>query len=53
MPAGGLLGRQIKLINYDTQSNMQLYTQFCAAGGALKDKVCRRAWRQSLRPRVR
>src|SRR5204862_5768147 len=25
--AGGLLGRQIKLINYDTQSNMQLYTQ--------------------------
>ena len=22
--AGGLLGRQIKLINYDTQSNMQL-----------------------------
>src|SRR5260370_38437052 len=26
--AGGLLGRQIKLINYDTQSNMQLYTQF-------------------------
>src|SRR5215470_12935056 len=36
--AGGLLGRQLKLINYDTQSNMQLYTQF-AQQAALKDKV--------------
>src|ERR1700721_1174898 len=36
--AGGLLGRQIKLISYDTQSNMQLYTQF-AQQAALKDKV--------------
>src|SRR5471032_3449426 len=36
--AGGLLGRQIKLMNYDTQSNMQLYTQF-AQQAALKDKV--------------
>ena len=36
--ASGLLGRQIKLINYDTQSNMQLYTQF-AQQAALKDKV--------------
>jgi len=36
--AGGLLGRQIKLVNYDTQSNMQLYTQF-AQQAALKDKV--------------
>src|SRR5438874_11138773 len=36
--AGGLLGRQIKLINYDTQSNMQLSTQF-AQQAALKDKV--------------
>ena len=36
--AGGLVGRQIKLINYDTQSNMQLYTQF-AQQAALKDKV--------------
>jgi urea transport system substrate-binding protein len=35
---GGLLGRQIKLINYDPQSNMQLYTQF-AQQAALKDKV--------------
>ena len=36
--AGGLLGRQIKLISYDPQSNMQLYTQF-AQQAALKDKV--------------
>src|ERR1700759_4255509 len=36
--AGGLLGRQIKLINYDTQSSMQLYTQF-AQQAALKDKA--------------
>jgi branched-chain amino acid transport system substrate-binding protein len=36
--AGGLLGRQIKLISYDTQSSMQLYTQF-AQQAALKDKV--------------
>ena len=35
---GGLLGRQVKLINYDTQSNMQLYTQF-AQQAAIKDKV--------------
>src|SRR6202012_899049 len=36
--AGGLLGRQVKLISYDTQSSMQLYTQF-AQQAALKDKV--------------
>ena len=36
--AGGLLGRQIKLINYDTQSNMQLYAQY-AQQAALRDKV--------------
>jgi urea transport system substrate-binding protein len=36
--AGGLLGRPIKLISYDTQSSMQLYTQF-AQQAALKDKV--------------
>jgi urea transport system substrate-binding protein len=35
---GGLLGRQIQLINYDTQSNMQLYSQF-AQQLVLKDKV--------------
>jgi urea transport system substrate-binding protein len=36
--AGGLLGRQIKMITYDTQSSMQLYTQY-AQRLALEDKV--------------
>ena len=36
--AGGLLGRPIKLISYDPQSSMQLYTQF-AQDAALKEKV--------------
>ncbi len=36
--AGGLLGRQIQLINYDTQSSMQLYSQF-AQQLILKDRV--------------
>ncbi len=36
--AGGLLGRQIKLINYDTQSSMQLYSQY-AQQLVLKDRV--------------
>lgn len=36
--AGGLLGRPIQLIAYDTQSSMQLYTQY-AQQLALKDKV--------------
>ena len=36
--AGGLLGRKIRLISYDSQSNMQQYTQF-AQQAALKDKV--------------
>ena len=36
--AGGLLGQQLKLISYDTQSSMQLYTQF-AQDAALKEKV--------------
>ena len=35
---GGLLDRQIKLITYDPQSSMQLYTQF-AQQAALKDRV--------------
>ena len=35
---GGLLGRPIQLIAYDTQSSMQLYTQY-AQQLALKDKV--------------
>ncbi|MGA2549489.1 MAG: transporter substrate-binding protein [Burkholderiaceae bacterium] len=36
--AGGLLGKQLKVISYDPQSNMQLYAQF-AQQAALKDKV--------------
>jgi branched-chain amino acid transport system substrate-binding protein len=36
--AGGLIGRKLKLVSYDPQSNMQLYTQF-AQQAALKDKV--------------
>ena len=36
--AGGLLGRQLKLVSYDPQSNMQLYTQY-AQDAALKEKV--------------
>src|SRR5258708_11326427 len=35
---GGLLGKKIKLLNYDPQSSMQLYTQF-SQQAALKDKV--------------
>ncbi len=36
--AGGLLGRQVELVNYDTQSTIQLYSQY-AQQLALKDKV--------------
>lgn len=36
--AGGLLGKQVRMIGYDPQSNAQLYTQF-AQQAALKDKV--------------
>ncbi|MEH2549266.1 urea transport system substrate-binding protein [Bradyrhizobium sp. AZCC 2262] len=36
--AGGLLGRQIKVVSFDTQSNMQLYAQY-AQEAALKSKV--------------
>ncbi len=36
--AGGLLGRPIQMINYDTQSSMQLYSQF-AQQLILKDRV--------------
>ena len=36
--AGGLLGRQIQLISYDTQSSMQLYSQY-AQQLVLKDRV--------------
>ena len=45
--AGGLLGRQIELINYDPQSNIQLYTQFAHPGGA-QGQGGRRAWRHHL-----
>ena len=46
--AGGLLGRQLQLVNYDTQSSMQLYTQF-AQQAALKGQGRRRARRHHLR----
>ncbi|MCQ0988695.1 urea ABC transporter substrate-binding protein [Jiella marina] len=36
--AGGLLGRPLELIQYDTQSNIQLYSQY-AQQLALKDRV--------------
>jgi urea transport system substrate-binding protein len=36
--SGGLLGRQVELITYDSQSNDQLYAQF-ATQLALRDKV--------------
>lgn len=35
---GGLLGRPVKVIHYDTQSNIQMYSQY-AQQLALKDKV--------------
>ncbi|MDO9711814.1 urea ABC transporter substrate-binding protein [Paracraurococcus lichenis] len=53
--AGGLLGRPIKLINYDPQSNIQLYTQF-ATQAATKDKAAvvhggiTSASREAIRP---
>jgi urea transport system substrate-binding protein len=53
--AGGLLGREIKLINYDPQSNIQLYTQF-ATQAATKDKAAvvhagiTSASREAIRP---
>jgi urea transport system substrate-binding protein len=36
--AGGILGKQVRLVNYDPQSNMQLYAQF-AQQAALKEKA--------------
>jgi branched-chain amino acid transport system substrate-binding protein len=53
--AGGLLGRPIQLINYDPQSNIQLYTQF-ATQAATKDKAAvvhggiTSASREAIRP---
>ncbi|WP_062118760.1 urea ABC transporter substrate-binding protein [Aureimonas sp. AU40] len=36
--AGGLLGRPLKLVHYDTQSNIQMYSQY-AQQLAVRDKV--------------
>ncbi|GAB0115174.1 urea ABC transporter substrate-binding protein [Acidisoma sp. C75] len=53
--AGGLLGKQIELINYDTQSNIQLYSQY-AQKLALQDRVAvvhggiTSASREAIRP---
>ncbi|RPH83755.1 MAG: urea ABC transporter [Candidatus Rokuibacteriota bacterium] len=53
--AGGLLGRQIRLISYDAQSNIQLYTQF-ATEAATKERVAvvhagiTSASREAIRP---
>ncbi|MCW5624744.1 MAG: transporter substrate-binding protein, partial [Burkholderiales bacterium] len=53
--AGGLLGKPIKLINYDAQSNIQYYTQY-ATQAATKDKVAvvhagiTSASREAIRP---
>ena len=53
--AGGLLGKQVQLINYDPQSNIQLYTQF-ATQAATRDKVAvvhggiTSASREAIRP---
>jgi urea ABC transporter substrate-binding protein len=53
--AGGLLGRPIKLINYNTQSTIQLYSQY-AQQLALRDRVAvvhggiTSASREAIRP---
>ncbi len=53
--AGGLLGRQLKIVSYDPQSNIQLYSQY-AQQLALKDKVAvvhggiTSASREAIRP---
>ncbi|MBX9458022.1 MAG: transporter substrate-binding protein [Rhizobium sp.] len=53
--AGGLLGRPLKLIHYDTQSNIQMYSQY-AQQLAVKDKVAvvhggiTSASREAIRP---
>jgi branched-chain amino acid transport system substrate-binding protein len=56
--AGGLLGREVQLINYDPQSNIQLYTQF-ATQAATKDHAAvvhggiTSASREAIRPILR
>ena len=53
--AGGLLGRQLQLTNYDPQSNIQLYTQF-ATQAATRDRAAvvhggiTSASREAIRP---
>ena len=53
--AGGLLGRPVELVNYDTQSTIQLYSQY-AQQLALRDKVAvvhggiTSASREAIRP---
>lgn len=53
--AGGLLGRQVELVHYDPQSNIQLYTQF-ATQAATRDKAAvvhggiTSASREAIRP---
>jgi urea transport system substrate-binding protein len=53
--SGGLLGRPLQLVTYDTQSSMQLYTQY-AQQLALKDRVAvvhggiTSASREAIRP---
>jgi branched-chain amino acid transport system substrate-binding protein len=53
--AGGLLGRPVQVINYDPQSNIQLYTQF-ATQAATRDKAAvvhagiTSASREAIRP---
>jgi urea transport system substrate-binding protein len=55
---GGLLGREIQLINYDPQSNIQLYTQY-ATEAATKEHVdvvqggITSASREAIRPILR
>jgi urea transport system substrate-binding protein len=53
--AGGLLGRQVELINYDPQSTIQFYTQYAtqAAAGDRADVVhagITSASREAIRP---
>jgi len=56
--SGGLLGKQLKLINYDPQSNIQYYTQY-ATEAATKEKVAvvhagiTSASREAIRPVLR
>lgn len=53
--AGGLLGREVQLINYDPQSSIQLYTQF-ATEAAARERVAvvhggiTSASREAIRP---